>query len=515
MDLTTNERNNNFIEFITSFQKFLNAHDFTVTSADIEDFFRTIDSLDLKIEDKTGLSEASMSIFCKNRLQCEEYRELFNDFYDKNIVIKVSDDQISEFKDQASKAKEISDKKKKLNDLKENSGLENNGDNKRVVYKTSSELLSCVKEDGLKDLFNKLKEHGLNKKEAKELEEGLKNVLKDSIKSKHFSSIAKEITNIKKILQEIINTKKPLTIDQISANIEKLNKEEDDIKRKLEEGFRELQNNKDVYKQNVGSHRMEWTKQHGTVHSTYLGDIDFNKSFSKLTQEEKDKIKDFIKSQAMKFRTKATRDIRTKNSNKIDFRTTMKLATETGGIPLRLAYEKPKLNKSKIVMFLDVSGSCKDASELMLHFMYTIKEVFQGGVKCYVFVNSLFDVSEFLTLNSPDESIETIFSIVPRRGVYSDYHQPFQTFVNDHMSEITKDTIVYFIGDARNNKNASGEDNIKRITRKARKSFWLNTEESKMWNEGDSIMYKYAPYMKEVFEVLNTKDLLYSIENIF
>lgn len=515
MDVKANERENNFVEFITSFQKYLNANDFAVTGADIEDFFITIDALDLKIEDKKGLSEASMSIFCKNKLQSSKYIKMFNDFYDKNIIIKISDDKLSEFKKQANKAKTINDKKKKLNALKGNSDLKNNEDNKRVVYKASNELLSCVKDEKTKSLFNKFKEEGLNKKEARELDEGLKGVLKDSIKSKHFSSIAKEITEIKKILQTIIKAKAPLTIELINANIEKLNKEEEDVKRKLEEGFKELQNSKDVYKSNVQNHRMEWTKKHGTVHSTYLGDIDFDKSFSNLTWKERDKIKDFIKSQALRFRTKATRDIRTQNSHKIDFRTTMKKATETGGIPLRIAYEKPKLNKSKIVMFLDISGSCKDASELMLHFMYTIKEVFQGGVKCYVFVNKLIDISEFLTLNTPDESINTIFSIVPRLGVYSDYYKPFKTFADECMSEITKDTIVYFIGDARNNRNASGEENIKKITRKARKSFWLNTESSKMWNEGDSIMYKYAPYMKEVFEVLSTKDLLYSIENMF
>ena len=106
----------------------------------------------------------------------------------------------------------------------------------------------------------------------------------------------------------------------------------------------------------------------------------------------------------------------------------MKKATETGGIPLRIAYEKPKLNKSKIVMFLDISGSCKNASELMLYFMYAVKEVFQGGVKCYVFVNKLYDISKFLELSNPEEAIQTIFKTVPTRGVYSDYYAPFTTF---------------------------------------------------------------------------------------
>ena len=55
--------------------------------------------------------------------------------------------------------------------------------------------------------------------------------------------------------------------------------------------------------------------------------------------------------------------------------------------------------------------------------------------------------------------------------------------------------IFIYIGDARNNKNASGEDYVKAIARKAKKAFWLNTEEVDKWNHGDSIMGVYAKYM--------------------
>lgn len=74
---------------------------------------------------------------------------------------------------------------------------------------------------------------------------------------------------------------------------------------------------------------------------------------------------------------------------------------------------------------------------------------------------------------------------------------------------------MYYIGDARNNRNPKGDDNIKEISRKARKAFWFNTEKEKRWGDGDSIIFDYMPYMKDTFEVTNTKELLQAIEGSF
>ena len=76
------------------------------------------------------------------------------------------------------------------------------------------------------------------------------------------------------------------------------------------------------------------------------------------------------------------------------------------------------------------------------------------------------------------------------------------------MSEVTGDSYVYFIGDARNNKNASGEDYVKAIARKAKKAFWLNTEPADKWNHGDSIMGTYSKYMTKIAQTANPAELL-------
>lgn len=164
--------------------------------------------------------------------------------------------------------------------------------------------------------------------------------------------------------------------------------------------------------------------------------------------------------------------------------------------------------KSNLILILDVSGSCKNASEMMLVFMHAMKEVFPGGCKTYAFTNRLYDISKFFDTDNPNETVKSVLDAIPRSGAYSNYEVPFRTFYNEHMSEVTGDSYIYFIGDARNNKNASGRDYVKAIARKAKKAFWLNTEEIDKWNHGDSIMGVYAKYMTRVAQTVTPAELL-------
>ena len=499
---------NNFIEFITSFQRYLNNKGFSITGKDLEDFFISMENSDTSINDLESVIYLSRTIFTKTKKEYNKYSDLFIKFYKREIDYNISKSNKNFIRNSQKELKDIEERKK---EIKKSS---NTKTNKKISYKVSDTFLESVNNNEVEELLKKLSEGDLLKKDIDKLKKELSEILKKSITNKNFKEIAKEIQEINKVLEKLEKNKRPLSEKQIKNKMDKLDKESKEIQDELNRKLRELEG-KSIEKDKSFNHRDTFYSNNNYVNSKYEGDINLEDDFSKLTDKEKEKIKDFIKNEAIKFRTRATRDIKTKSKNKIDFKTTMKKATETGGIPLRIAYEKPKLNKSKIVIFLDISGSCKNVSELMLHFTYTIKEVFKGGVKVYAFVNSLIDISEFLEINDPNKAIEKIFETIPTRGVYSNYYNPFETFCKNNMSDITKDTIVYFIGDARNNKNPSGEYNIKNISRKSRKTFWFNTEEIDKWGQGDSIIYSYSPYMRNVFEVVNANQLLGAIERSF
>lgn len=258
------------------------------------------------------------------------------------------------------------------------------------------------------------------------------------------------------------------------------------------------------------SHRPEFVRRNNSARtSDALGEPDLDRRFDSLSAVQKQAIRDYISENALRFKTRMRRNLRTRSRHEIDMPETVRRACATSGIPIDLRFVRDRPSKASLLMFLDISGSCREASELMLTFMYSMADVFPGGCKAYAFVNSLNGVSEmFDQVTDAESAVRTVLSTIPTRGVYSDYHKPFSAFRDDHMSEVTKDTIVFFIGDARNNRNEAGEDNIKAIARKAKRAYWLNTEPTDKWNKADSIMGLYARYMTDYAQVTTPGELI-------
>ena len=148
----------------------------------------------------------------------------------------------------------------------------------------------------------------------------------------------------------------------------------------------------------------------------------------------------------------------------------------------------------------------------MLTFIYLLKDVFPRGCDAFAFVNSLYDISEIMNASEIESAINDVLNIIPRKGVYSNYYEPLKTLWGNYKKKITKDSIVIFMGDARNNKNDTAEEFIKNIGHRAKKCIWLNTETIEKWNKADSLASLYGKY-SEMYEVINTAELISFIEN--
>lgn len=234
----------------------------------------------------------------------------------------------------------------------------------------------------------------------------------------------------------------------------------------------------------------------------------FDKEFERLSLREKELVRQYIYANAREFRTRLARNIRTGQRRRPDLAEICRKACATNGIPMRICYKKPTRSRANLILLLDISGSCREASELMLFFAYCMHDVFPGGCRAYAFVNRLYDISGLMEAKNPEEAVQKVLDTVPTRGVYSDYFTPLSEFHNLHFSEINRDSIVIFIGDARNNNNPSGEEHLKAICRKSRRTFWINTESRSMWDMGDSIIGIYRPYLRAIMEARTAGGLL-------
>lgn len=237
------------------------------------------------------------------------------------------------------------------------------------------------------------------------------------------------------------------------------------------------------------------------------------KPFKKLDKKEKEYIYQYIRQNIVSFKTRLGRYLNTQERRKIDMGKTIQAACKTGGIPFEVCFAKSKRNRSNLILILDISGSCKVASEMMLGFMYLLKDVFAGGCRVYVFVNSLYDVTEIMETDSIDKAVQSVLQAVPAKGVYSDYNRPLEMLWKKNRKYLKKDSFILFLGDYRNNKNPSGTEWMKNIHARAKKMFFLNTEQAAKWNQGDSIASVYAAFAP-MYEIQTPADLIRFISQI-
>lgn len=280
-------------------------------------------------------------------------------------------------------------------------------------------------------------------------------------------------------------------------------------KNHIEQIQRQFQTGSIVIKNGCSSHRTEFIGGKNAVINSGAAEFSsaLEKQFSDLTDKEKLIIQKYIRDNLLAFRTRINRSANVSGGRNIDMQETISQACQTDGLPMRIAYQKPKINKTKIVLILDVSGSCRAASEMMLTFMYILKDIFPRGCTSFAFTNVLYDISDIMNASDVKTAIRNVMNKIPRSGAYSNYFKPLRMICEEHMNEITTDSIVVFMGDARNNKNPSGEEYLKKIARRAKKTYWLNTESKYLWGTADSIANTYMEY-SDMMEVTNTQELL-------
>lgn len=222
--------------------------------------------------------------------------------------------------------------------------------------------------------------------------------------------------------------------------------------------------------------------------------------FGSLSGEQRVQITEYIRRNMLWFRTRLTRNLAMQEEGLPDLHETVHQACRTGGVPLKLCRNRKRPGKADLILVLDVSGSCRNASELMMTFLYYLQQAFPNGCLAFAFVNSLYNISDVLRTDSIGEALDAAFRLIPTRGVYSNYTVPFRSLWEEHREIFTPESMVIFIGDARNNGNPSFENELRNITGRVRRSYWLNTEPREKWDHNDSVASACAGYA-EMWEI--------------
>jgi len=229
-------------------------------------------------------------------------------------------------------------------------------------------------------------------------------------------------------------------------------------------------------------------------------------------QQERQQLLEQTYQLGNKLAVKYKRFIKESSKGRLFFRRTIRKSLETGGAIQNIIL-KPKLRKKpKLTIICDISGSMALNSLFGVTLLYGMINKF-SSIKAYVFIDGITEITKALRSIKKNE-IESIFSrwneFVKSDG-HSDYQKSFEELIE---LDETKNGTLIVIGDARNNYRNISQELISNLAEKYNKIFWINPEQKKYWNTGDSQMNKFEVINLRTVEVRNYKQLKKFIQEL-
>ncbi|MBD3647269.1 MAG: VWA domain-containing protein, partial [Pseudomonadales bacterium] len=217
-----------------------------------------------------------------------------------------------------------------------------------------------------------------------------------------------------------------------------------------------------------------------------------------------DHIREAVRKLAHQLAKRHNRKRKIYNRGQLDIRKTMRRNMGYDNTPYEIQWKQIKVEKPKVFVICDVSGSVRNVARFLLTFLYSLNEVLPK-VRAFVFSNELGEVTDMFKRYPLDDAIELSMNDYGKGS--TDYGNAFKTFKELCLNDVDNRSTVIILGDSRNNYFDTGAEHLKEISRKCRQVMWLNPESRQMWHEGDAEMKAFLPHVHYA-EVCNSlKDL--------
>jgi uncharacterized protein with von Willebrand factor type A (vWA) domain len=221
---------------------------------------------------------------------------------------------------------------------------------------------------------------------------------------------------------------------------------------------------------------------------------------SNLERRDLDRMRVLVRQMAKKLAARYAKTRRRRLRGQLDIRRTMRRNMGWGGIPFITVWKQKRIEKPRVMVLCDVSGSVAPMSQFLLMFLYALNEAL-SDIRSFAFAGSLIEVSEILEKEPVEQAITKIMETIGFGS--SNFGNSFADFEDGWMQYVTPKTTIIILGDARGNRTDPRTEIVSRMSQRSKRIIWLNPEYKSAWGTGDSDMYRYAPFCNLV-TVCNT-----------
>jgi uncharacterized protein with von Willebrand factor type A (vWA) domain len=212
---------------------------------------------------------------------------------------------------------------------------------------------------------------------------------------------------------------------------------------------------------------------------------------SNLERRDMDRMRVLVRQMAKKLAARYAQTRRVRLRGVLDTRRTLQRNMGWGGVPFVTAWKQKRIEKPRVMVLCDVSGSVAAMSQFLLMFLYALNEAL-SDIRSFAFAGSLIEVSDILEKEPVEQAISKIMSLIGFGS--SNYGTSFADFADGWMRHVTNRTTVIILGDARGNRTDPRTEIIGELSQRSKRIIWLNPEYRSAWGTGDSDMYRYAPF---------------------
>ncbi|HEY6433669.1 MAG TPA: VWA domain-containing protein [Acetobacteraceae bacterium] len=225
---------------------------------------------------------------------------------------------------------------------------------------------------------------------------------------------------------------------------------------------------------------------------------------SNLDRRDYDRMRVLVRAIAKKLAARYAKPRRRRLRGQLDVRRTVRRNMGWGGVPFITVWKERRIEKPRLMVLCDVSGSVAAMAQFLLMFLYALNDVL-ADIRAFAFAGSLMEVTDILEHEPIEPAIAKILGIIGFGS--SNYGNSLADFADGWIDQVNRQTTVLILGDARGNRTDPRVDILQRISARSKRVIWLNPEYRTAWGTGDSDMVRYAPHCQLLRPCTSLRDL--------
>lgn len=230
----------------------------------------------------------------------------------------------------------------------------------------------------------------------------------------------------------------------------------------------------------------------------------------RIGERDLPKVTNLLKSLSRKLATKISRRYRmSKKVVRLDLRRSIKANVRYGGVVFKLLYQQKRIQKPKILLVCDVSGSMSRYAAFVIQFIYGLSAVVKN-IESFIFAEELEYVTPFFTARQPFE--DTMVKLIGKSRIWgkgTNIGTAISTMREKYPLLLTSNTVVIIVSDTKTLEIDMAGDEISKLKGLVKDILWLNTIPQDEWKDLMSVqLFKRHSQMYECYTLAHLERII-------